>query len=482
MERVEGSLTIRGTSRVTRASRARRSVAHLALLVCSLFVIGCGGTSVGPLADPPGRPASGEALSDDSLMTLVQERTFRYFWDGAEPVSGMARERYHVDEPQNDLHIVTTGGSGFGIMAILVGIERGFVTRQQGTDRLARIVGFLESADRFHGAWPHWLNGETGRVQPFSGRDDGADLVETAFLVQGLLTARQYLHGGTASEQALAARIDVLWRGVQWDWYRRDGENVLYWHWSPTHGWAIGHAIRGYDETLITYVLAAASPTHPIPAEVYHDGWARGGAIRNPGHSQYGFTLQLKHNGAEQYGGPLFWAHYSYLGLDPRGLRDRYADDYWELNRAHTLINRQWCIDNPNGYTGYGPGAWGLTASYTRTPNGGIGYRAHRPGDDTGVIAPTAALSSLPYTPVESMDAMRHFFYGYGPRLWGPFGFYDAFSPHHAWFPRRYLAIDQGPILVMIENHRSGVLWNLFMSAPEVKDGLRKLGFHSPHL
>jgi hypothetical protein len=451
------------------------------LLLLSLAAAACT-TAIPPAAPDPVAPAPPAQMSDDSLMTLVQYRTFQYFWDGAEPNSGLARERYHVDGeyPQNDRHIVTTGGGGFGLMAILVGIERGFITRQQGVDRLERIVNFLDTADRFHGVWPHWLNGETGRVRPFSARDDGSDLVETAFLVQGLLTVRQYLRDGDARERAIADRINRMWREVEWDWHRQGGQNVLYWHWSPQHGWAINHAIRGYDEALIVYVLAAGSPTHPIPPEVYHEGWARGGAMRLAGHSTYGYNLELRHNGAEQYGGPLFWAHYSYLGLDPRGLRDRYASDYFEHNRNHTLINRAWCLEQPQ--FGYGPGVWGLTASYTRNPDGGVGYHAHRPGSDRGVIAPTAALSSIPYTPEESLQAMRHFYYELGNRLWGPYGFYDAFSLQHGWFPQRYLAIDQGPIVVMIENHRTGLLWDLFMTAPEVKEGLRRLDFQSPHL
>jgi hypothetical protein len=438
-----------------------------------------GAPTIAPEPVPPG-PL--EQLSDDSLMTLVQRQTFQYFWDGAEPNSGMARERFHVDDnyPQNDKHIVTSGGTGFGVMAILVGIERGFITRAQGLDRLERIVGFLESADRFHGVWSHWLNGETGRVQPFGFDDDGGDLVETAFLVQGLLTVRQYLQDGSAREQELAGRIDTLWKEVEWDWHRQGGQNVLYWHWSPQYAWAKNHRIQGYDETMITYVLAASSPTHSIPAEVYHEGWARGGAIRMTGHQEFGHTLDLKHNGAERFGGPLFWAHYSYLGLDPRGLSDRYSSDYFAHNRSHTLINRAWCLQNPQ--RGYGPGVWGLTASYSPGEGGSWGYRAHRPGDDFGVIAPTAALASIPYTPEESLQAMRHFYYELGNKLWGVYGFYDAFSVQQDWFPQRYLAIDQGPIVVMIENHRTGRLWDLFMSAPEVKEGLRKLEFRSPHL
>lgn len=413
-------------------------------------------------------------ISDDSLMTLVQYRTFQYFWDGAEPTSGAARERYHSDNiyPENDKHIITSGGTGFGVMAILVGIERGFITRQQGFERLSNLVNWLETADRFHGVWPHWLNGETGDVKPFSPKDNGGDLVETSYLLQGLLCVREYFKDGSEQEKSMAAKVDKLWREVEFDWHRQNNKNVLYWHWSPKDAWAMNFPVEGYNECLIMYVLAAASPTHTIPAEVYHQGWARSGRMKNDStHQQYGLHLDLKHNGAPQYGGPLFWSHYSFLGLDPRNLKDRYAD-YWTHNKNHTLINYRYCVENPKGYKGYGEDCWGLTASYSIN-----GYAAHSPGEDLGVISPTAALSSFPYTPQESMRAMRHFYEDHSEKVFGEFGFYDAFSEHHDWYLPRYLAIDQGPAIVMMENHRSGLLWKLFMQAPEVKAGLDKLGF-----
>jgi hypothetical protein len=341
--------------------------------------------------------------------------------------------------------------------------------------RLEKIVGFLEHADRFHGIYSHWIYGETGNVKPFSRRDNGADGVESAYLFQGLLAVRQYFRNGNEREQQLAARIDRLWREAEWDWFTRGGEHVLYWHWSPEFEWEMNFAVRGYNECLIYYIMAASSPTHPIAPEVYHEGWAKSGDIDTTVVT-YGHTLTLKHNGAYTYGGPLFWAHYSYLGLDPRNLKDRYAD-YWELNTNHTLINRQWCIENPKGYKGYGEECWGLTSSYTRREDGNVGYAGHKPARDLGVIAPTAALSSIVYTPEYSLQAMRTFYEVYGDRLLGEYGFYDAFSPEYDWFPQRYLAIDQGPIVVMIENHRSGLLWDLFMSAPEVQAGLSRLGF-----
>ncbi len=414
-------------------------------------------------------------LSDDSLLTLVQYRTFQYFWDGAEPVSGMARERYHVDGeyPDNDKNVVTTGGSGFGVMAVLTGIERGFVTRKEGLDHFKKIVRFLKKADRFNGAYPHWLYGETGKVKPFSLKDDGADIVETAYLMQGLLAVRQYFKDGNAEEKTLASEIDTLWREVDWNWFTKGGEKVIYWHWSPDYKWAMNFPVRGYNECLILYVLAASSPTHPVPAEVYHKGWARDGAIEGL-HEKYGYTLSLNHNGSEEYGGPLFWAQYSYLGLDPRNLKDKYAD-YWKENKDQTLINWQWCVNNKLKYAGYGRDCWGLTASYSIK-----GYAAHSPGEknDLGVISPTAALSSFPYTPRQSMDALKHFYYGLGNKIWGVFGFYDAFSEQYNWYPKRYLAIDEGPIVIMIENYRSALLWKLFMSCPEIREGLKKLGFY----
>ncbi len=415
------------------------------------------------------------AISDDSLLTLVQNATFRYFWDGAEPVSGLAPERIHLDGkyPENDRSVVTSGGSGFGVMAILVGINRGFVSRENGFAHLRKSIDWLAKADRFHGAWPHWMYGETGKVKPFGPRDNGADLVETAYLMQGLLCVRQYFIDGNAAEKQLAADIDTLWREVDWSWFTQGGRDVLYWHWSPGYGWEMNVPVEGYNECLITYVMASSSPTHPISSGVYHKGWARNGDIVTNKGGKYGYKLTLRHDGAEEYGGPLFWSHYSFLGLNPRGLKDQYAD-YWTHNVNHTLINRQWCIENPKHYKGYGENCWGLTASYSTEF-----YGAHAPGrqNDLGVISPTAALSSFPYTPEYSMQALKHFYYDLGDRIWGKYGFYDAFSEEDDWYPNQYLAIDQGPIVVMIENYRSGLLWSLFMSCPEVQEGLHKLGF-----
>ncbi|GAA4320757.1 glucoamylase family protein [Mucilaginibacter gynuensis] len=405
-------------------------------------------------------------ISDNALLDLVQRQTLKYFWEFGHPVSGLARERNTSGD------VVTTGGSGFGIMAIIAGSSRNFITRADALVRMQKIVGFLkDKAVKFHGAFPHWLNGATGAVQPFSEKDNGADLVETAFLMEGLLSARQYFNGANTAETTLRADINTLWDGVEWDWFRQNNQNVLYWHWSPNYNWDINMQIRGWNEALVVYALAASSNTHAIPKTVYDNGWANNGAIKN-GASYYGVQLPL----GEERGGPLFFEHYSFLGINPNGLTDAYAN-YETQTKAHTLINHNYCVANPKNYTGYSADCWGLTASDINN-----GYTASSPANDVGVIAPTAAISSMPYTPAESMKALKFFYYKLGDKMWGDYGFYDAFSLNEPWFANSYLAIDQGPIMVMIENYRSGLLWNLFMSCPEVKKGMKDIGFSSPNL
>ncbi|MEP6929410.1 MAG: glucoamylase family protein [Flavobacterium sp.] len=417
-------------------------------------------------------------LSDEQLLDIVEKQTFKYFWDYAEPNSGLARERFHPDGiyPDNDKNIVTTGGSGFGLMAIVSGMSRGYVTKEEGVKRLDKIADFLAKADRFHGAWSHWIDGNTGKVKPFGIKDNGGDLVETSFLISGMITVREYLKTGSENEKAVAQKYDALWKGVEWQWFTNN-KNVLYWHWSPTYDWQMNFPLEGYNECLITYIMAASSPTHSIDPKVYHEGWARSGGIVSA-KRKYNIPLILKHNGAEEFGGPLFWAHYSYVGLDPNQLSDKYAN-YWDLNVNQVKIDYQYCVENPKKFGSYGADYWGLTASYSRNPDGSVGYDAHMPSNDRGVISPTAAISSIVYTPKEAMAVIRNLYENHNMETWGSAGFYDAVDLQNNWAAKRYLAIDQGPEVVMIENYRSGLLWKLFMNAPEVKQGLVKLGFKS---
>jgi hypothetical protein len=407
-------------------------------------------------------------ITEEALLDTVQKRTFKFFWDLAHPTSGLARER------NTDANTYTTGGTGFGIMAIVAAVHRNFISRPEGLARLQAMVSFLkDTAETFHGAYPHWLNGTTGKTIPFSLNDDGADLVETSYLVQGLLTARQYFDGAVAVETDLRNDINTIVNRVEWDWFRKNNEDVLYWHWSATNsnGWIMNMQIQGWKESLISYILAASSATHAVPKIAYDNGWASNGGIKN-GKSYYGYQLPL----GPEFGGPLFFSHYSFLGINPGSLTDSYAN-YEIQTKNHTLINYEYCRANPNKYFGYSDSTWGLTAS--DIPNG---YNANSPTNDIGVITPTAAISSLPYTPAESMKALKFFYYVLGDKIWKEYGFADAFSLKDVWFADSFLAIDQGPIIVMIENYRSGLLWDLFTSCPEIKTGMKALGFSAPYL
>lgn len=406
---------------------------------------------------------------DAALLDEVQRQTFRFFWEGAHPISGLARDRQKTTgDPKGDL--IAVGGTGFGVMAIIVAVERGWISRSEAVERISTMVTFLAKAHRYHGMFPHFLDGRTGETIPFGRKDDGADLVETAFLFQGLICVREYFDDTAGGEQELRVQIDDLLAQADWNWFTRGGTH-LYWHWSPKHGWAMDHRVAGWNECLVAYILAAGSHTYPIAPAAYHECFAAGPAFRN-GKSYYGIELPL----GMDYGGPMFLAHYSFCGLDPRGLKDRHAD-YWEQNVRHAQINHAHCVANPHGHHGYGPDCWGLTASH-----GPVGYVAHAPDLDMGVITPSAAVASLPYVPVEAMRALRYFLSKPRKRIWGRFGFVDAFSEGRNWYARTYLAINQGPIVIMAENYRTGLLWNLFMSAPEVRAGLLRLDFESPHL
>jgi hypothetical protein len=425
--------------------------------------------------------ASTHAMSDDELLTMLQEATFEYYWEGADPHSGMTRENIPGDD-----RIVATGASGMGIGALVVGVDRHFITREQGLERMEKIVGFLEKADRYHGAFSHYMNGATGKTMPLFGMfDNGGDLVETSFMMEGLLTARQYFNGPSQRERSLYQRITALWQGVEWDWYRDNPQSdFLYWHWSPEWSWQIHHPLIGFNEVMITYLLAIASPTHAVPASMYYSGWSSqsvdaqhyrqgwsgttDGNQYGNGNSYYGIKLDV---GAGP-GGPLFFTDYSFFGFDPHALHDRFTSSYFDNNRNIALINRAYCIANPKHFKGYGADAWGLTAA--DTPHG---YEASAPddADDHGTLALTGALSSFPYTPEASMQALKHYYRDLGADLWDIYGPRDAYDPEAGWISPIYMGLNQAPIADMVENYRTGLLWREFMSNPEIKTMLAKL-------
>lgn len=430
-----------------------------------------------------------KGLSDEQLMDLVQKQTFRFFWHGAHPVSGLARERSDTvratyywdyineawDEPNQSTGIFgpddcAIGGTGFGIMATVIAVERGWIGRDTAIGRLNRIVDFLARADAWHGIYPHFMNGKTGKPVPFDRLDDASDLVETSYLFMGLLTAKSYFKANNPKEGHFRRRVEQLWNAANWNWHSKGGGNRLYWHWSPNNGFDMNFPIWGWNECLITYILAAGSPYHAIDKSVYDSSWTGSTGFKN-GKSYYGYPLPL---GNYDKGGPLFFVQYTFMGIDPNGLTDSLGNDYFLQGKNHTLINRQYCIENPQGFKGYGPNCWGLTAGDSYK-----GYVAHCPEVDRGVIQPTAALSSMMFTPKESIGAMRYFYDTLGTKIWSKYGFVDGFSVHHNWYAKSHLAIDQGPIIVNIENYRTGLIWKLFMQLPEVQLGLKRLGFRS---
>jgi exo beta-1,2-glucooligosaccharide sophorohydrolase (non-reducing end) len=421
----------------------------------------------GPMSAPVS--ASTHSMTDDELLSMVQQASFRYYWEGASPVSGMARENI----PGND-SIVATGASGFGVMALVVGVDRGFITREQGAERMLRITRFLERTDRFHGAWAHFMDGSTGKALPvFGAYDDGADLVETSFLMEGLLTAREYFDHDTPSERELCERVTRLWQGVDWIWFRRDAKtDGLFWHWSPDYAWFIHNRLAGWNEVMITYLLAIASPTHSAPASFYYTGWAGGSSYSQP-HKAEGVELKV----GEGVGGPLFFTHYSFMGFDPRGMHDKYTN-YFDQNRNMATINLKYCERNPAGYAGYGADDWGITA--VDGPGGYVPYEPNPANNyelDDGTIAPTGAISSMPYLPEASMRALKHFYRDEGAELWGPFGFRDAFNQQQDWVANINMGLNQAPMVVMIENYRTGLIWKTFMKNPEIKQALQRIGF-----
>lgn len=425
-----------------------------------------------------GASAFAQTKQENKLLDKVQKQTIQYFWDYAEPHSKLARERFHPDGfyPENDSNIITTGGTGFGLMSLIVGIDREFIPRKEATERILTGLKFLQKADRFHGAWPHWLNGETGKVKAFSTYDNGGDLVETAFLSQGLICLKEYFKDSKNEKEIEISQLaDQLWKEIDFNFYTR-GENVLYWHWSPNYEWKINFPLKGFDETMITYVIAAASPKHSINSEVYYSGWTRNGDIKS-NDSAYGVPLIVKHNGANKNVGPLFWAQYSFIGLNPNNLIDGIGIDYGKVVKNQAKIHYIYNQQKTESFKKYKKNMWGLTASYTFNLDGTEGYTAHSPLNDNNVITPTAALSSFPYTPKESMDFLKFIYEKQNKSLIGVAGPYDAVDVKNDRVITKYLAIDQGTITPMIENYRSGLLWKLFMQNEDVQRGLDKLKF-----
>jgi hypothetical protein len=410
---------------------------------------------------------------DNEFLSYIQHQYFKYVWDAALPNSGLSRVRILSRNPDIDRNTITVGSSGFGLAGILVGIERHFITREQGLERLEKALSFLEKSDRFHGIWPHWLNDSTAKVIPFANaasKDNGGDIVETAFLAQGLLCVRQYFKEGNIREKNLSQKANKLWREIEWSWHEREDHQV-FWHWSPNYAWEKKFPLKGYNESLAVFILGASSPTHALTKEAYYKSWARDGKIVSDT-SLFNIPTHVIHNTGKSFVGPIFWTAFSYIGFDPRGIKDELGINYWDVNVSQTLIQQAYCIANPKHFNGYGENCWGFSAGYSVK-----GYKAHNTKNDLGVVTPSGTIAAFPYAPTEVMKALKHYYFDLGDELWGPYGFYDGYIVDSNKVIKDYLGNNQCAVLPMIENYRTGLLWKLFMSSPEIKDGLKKLGF-----
>ena len=406
----------------------------------------------------------------EGFLTEVQEAGFRYSYHFAHPVSHLPREGIKATNSWGT-DMISAVSTGMYFFNIAVGVERGFITREEAAEHVYQALEFLAyRVDRFHGAFSHWMNGSTGEVMPFSPTDDGADLVETAILAKGLIFAREYFDQTNAEEVEIRKLADGIWGQIEWDRFIDNG--TMAWHWSPQHGFS-DLPIVGFNEAEIAYLLAIGSPQHSIDASIYWSGWVGQNVDYFNSRLVAGLEKPIRLQLGYDYGFPMFLMHYSYLGLDPRRLTMPGGSLFEEFERL-TLANHDYCKLNSGRFAGYDR-FWGLTASLD--PDG---YLAHEPMHaDNGTISPTGALASMPYQPEIVMEMMEAMYLQYGEILWGPFGFYDAFNFSRNWVADGYIGIDVGPIGPMIENYRSGKLWEVFMQAPEINEAIRKVWTHA---
>ena len=405
-------------------------------------------------------------ISDEALLDSVQKASFNYYLEHASTTSGLLGD---VSSEAPDAR-TTFGGTGFALMTFPGAVNRGFITRSQALFKVQQMVSFVNSkVSVYKGVFPAWVNGITGKSQYWNGLD-GWDVPNTAFFIMGMLTVRQYFDGTSAEETKLREDITSLYNKIEWPWYH-NSQNFIYWSYNPTAGWIL--PVRGWVETLVMYVLAAGSPTHPIDKSVYEIGWTRNGNFVN-GKQFYGYTLPL----GQDYGGQAYLNQFSFLGINPNGLTDQYADYGIQAKNA-SLIGYEYCKAQHTEYPFYCDSVWGITAGASAN-----GYIQESPSNDQGYIYPSASLASFPYSPVESMKAMKYFYYKLGNLIWTKYGFTDSFSfsvePY--WVSNEVFSYDQMNTIVGIENYRSGLPWKLFTSCPEVQTGLKQLGFTAPYI
>jgi hypothetical protein len=460
-----------------------------AMLACG--VGGKGTEKTGKIAAPAPHALTAR---DTAFLDTLEQRTFQFFWETANRRNGLVPDRYPTPS------FSSIAAVGFGLTAYPIGVERGYVSRADARQHVLTTLRWLWNAPQgdaatgvtgYKGFFYHFLDMESGH------RYKAVELssIDTALLLGGVLFCQSYFDQPDSSEATIRAYADSLYRRVDWQWMQHHAPPLVTMGWTPEQGF-ITYDWQGYNEAMLLYILALGSPTHAVDSSA----WSAWTSTYKWG-SYYGYT----HVGFA----PLFGHQYSQVWLDLRGIRDAYMRkrgiDYFENSRRATLAQQHYAIDNPAGWTDYGAQIWGLTASdgpgdFTRTIGGRtrqfLGYAARGASftevRDDGTVAPTAAGGSIAFAPeivIPTLVAMRE---RYGDHLFSTYGFLDAFNPTFraseatpqgtvvpgvGWFDVDYLGIDQGPIIAMIENYRSGLIWRYMRRNPAIVRGLRRAGF-----
>lgn len=419
---------------------------------------------------------SGEAVANDNtyspakvrfILDSQQKKMIDFFMSGADQTSGMCLNSSQWGGT------MTTGATGMGFMNIITGVERGWISREEGLDQILKVVKFLDKADRYHGSWSHWY-GTDGKTKPFGNQIVAGEIVETAFVMTGLIAAKEYFNGSDTKEVELRNYVDKFWNEIDWSNFVHNDKLYWIWHSDKAGDKAYEHALTGWNETLIVYILALAAPEgHNISPDVYQKCWQSNGGIYRENQKVYGYEQPLGRP-ANMEG--LFLAQYSFLGLDPRHMADQYIN-YWNHVTAYTMINRHYCVYEAPESHGYSETDWGITACEGAGP--ATEYKGRTPSNDDGVLCTSASVSSFPYTPFYCAQVLLNLNQNWS-FMNGKYGFKTSYHPASGKASSYYLGMEHAPQAVMIENYRSGLLWNLVMRNGHIKKGFELAGIAEP--
>ena len=409
------------------------------------------------------------AITDAALLDSLQRTSFQYFWDQGSSVTGLIRDRNTGGSP------ASTASTGFGLSAICIGIDHGWVSRTDGATRVLTALQVLWNMPQgnatsgtigYKGLYWHWLDMSTATRT----WDSELSTIDTALLFAGIMDAREYFTSNTGDEPQIRALADSITSRADWAFMKNGGPGLKMGFKPGVTGFSGFGTWTGYNEAMIMYIIAIGSHTHPVPSSDWKT-WTSGYNWS----TQFGYTYLIFP--------PLFGHQYSHCWIDFRAVQDTFmmthSSNYFENSTRATLAQRAYAIANPGGKVGYGANLWGLTASDVPPPTGYNARGAPPAQNDDGTITPTAPISSIPFAPTECLAVAHNLWDNYGTFLWGPYGFKDAFNltSNPDWYDTDYLGIDQGPIIMMIENYRNNAVWNRFMKHPDIVRGMFLAGF-----